>query len=245
MRRRLFGMHLPTFLPTLLLMGACAHGAGAPAGTPAEPAPETASETAPDEPWNYERHVAERSAEIAASPIERGGVLFVGDSITLGGGDWSARFPGVAASNQGIGGDRTEALLGRMATITRGTPERVFLMIGTNDLSGGLTVEAVAEGAVAVARGIRRGIPDAELYVQSVLPREAAMADAVEAVNARLAAAADEAGYTYLDIHGAFDAGDGSLEASLTEDDLHLNEAGYARWSALIEPCVRRGCEGL
>ena len=214
-------------------------GCGRQAEAPAE------AEAAAEEPWDYERHVAERTAEIAASPVERGGVLFVGDSITLGGGDWSRRFPGVVTSNQGIGGDRTDALLGRMATITRGTPERVFLMIGTNDLSGGLTPEAAAGGAVAVARGIKEGIPDARLYVQSVLPREAAMADAVDAVNACLAAAADEVGYTYLDIHGAFEAGDGTLRAELTEDDLHLNEAGYERWSSLIERCVRQGCEGL
>ena len=225
-----------------LVAAACAHGEEG-ADPVAGPPPE--AEAAAEEPWNYERHVAERSAEIAASPVERGGVLFVGDSITLGGGDWSRWFPGVVTSNQGIGGDRTEALLGRMATITRGTPERVFLMIGTNDLSGGLTPDEAAEGAVAVARGIREGIPGADLYVQSVLPREAAMAEAVEAVNARLAAAAGAVGYTYLDVHPALATPEGTLEEALTEDALHLNDEGYARWAALIEPCVRRGCEGV
>ena len=199
----------------------------------------------PQEEWNYERHVAERTAEIDAAGIEEGGVLFVGDSITYGGGDWSRWFPGVVTSNQGIGGDRTEALIGRMATITRGTPERVFLMIGTNDLSGGLTPDEAADGAIAVAEGIRAGIPDADLYVQSVLPRDAEMAEAVEAVNARLETAADETGYTYLDIHPAFAEPDGTLRPVLTEDALHLNDQGYALWADLIDTCVREGCDGL
>ena len=228
MRRALIG---------LLMTAACAHG-----GDRGAAAPELAE--AP-EPWNYERHVAARTAEIAASPVERGGVLFVGDSITLGGGDWSRWFPGVVTSNQGIGGDRTAALVGRMPTITRGTPERVFLMIGTNDLSGGLTPEEAASGAIAVARGIQEGIPDAGLYVQAVLPREAAMADAVKAVNARLAAAAETVGYTYLDIHPAFEVEGGTLDPAVTEDDLHLTDAGYARWASLIDGCVRQGCQGL
>ena len=205
-------------------------------------APEPVAEEAA---WDYEAHVAQRAAEIEAAGPEAGGVLFVGDSITYGGGDWSERFPGVETSNQGVGGDRTEALLARMATITRGVPERTFLMIGTNDLSGGLSPDEAADGAIAVARGIAAGIPGTDLYVQSVLPRDLAMAGAVEAVNARLEAAAGEVGYTYLDIHPAFAAPDGTLRAELTEDDLHLNEAGYALWADLIDGCVREGCDGL
>lgn len=199
---------------------------------------------APADAWNYEAHVAKRSAEIAASPVEDGGALFVGDSITDAGGDWSRWFPGVRTSNQGIGGDRTAALLGRMDQITRGAPDRVFLMIGTNDLSGGAPAQA-AEGALAVARGIKAGLPDAELYVQSVLPREADKADDVVAVNARLAAAADGAGYTYLDLHAHFATDRGALRAELTEDGLHLVDEGYALWAGLIDACVREGCDGL
>ena len=200
-----------------------------------------------DEPeaWNYERHVAQRNAEIEAAGAEEGGVLFVGDSITYGGGDWSRWFPGVETSNQGVGGDRTAALVGRMGQITRGAPERVFLMIGTNDLSGGLTVEETTDGALAVVGGIREGIPAADLYVQSILPREAAMTERVRAVNARLAAAADDEGYVYLDVFGAFAAEDGTLRRELTEDELHLTDEGYALWASLIDRCVRQGCEGL
>ena len=205
------------------------------------PAPQPAAE----EPWNYERHVAKRTAEIEAAGREEGGVLFVGDSITDAGGDWSRWFPGVRTSNQGIGGDRTDAVLARMDTITRGTPQRVFLMIGTNDLSGGATPEAAADDALAVASAIADGIAGAEIYVQSVLPREAAMAQAVEALNARLAAKARAARFVYLDLHASFAAADGSLRADLTEDDLHLNGEGYALWADLIDRCVRVGCEGL
>ena len=229
------------------VLTACATMPGAeapePKAAPAD-APEAAEE-ATEAVWDYDAHVAQRTAEIESAGVERGGVLFVGDSITYGGGDWSRWFPGVVTSNQGIGGDRTAALLGRMTTITRGTPERVFLMIGTNDLSGGLSPEEAAMGAIDVARGIRAGIPGADLYVQSILPREAAMTEAVRAVNARLAAAAGEVGYTYLDIFGAFAAPDGTLRSDLTEDDLHLTDEGYALWADLIDVCVREGCQGL
>ena len=200
------------------------------------------------EPWNYEEHVVRRAAEIGASPVERGGVLFVGDSITEGGGDWSARIPGVVTSNHGVSGDTTGAVLARMDQVARGTPERVFLMIGTNDFGESVsleTAEDAAEGALAVAEAIRRRLPDADLYVQSVLPREPARADMVRTVNARLAASADRLGYTYLDLHPPFATPDGALRPELTEDDLHLTELGYALWAELIGPCVREGCEGV
>ena len=193
--------------------------------------------------WNYEEHVAKRQAEIDASPVEAGGVLFVGDSITEA-GDWSAAFPGLATSNQGVAGDRTDAVLARMDQVARGTPERVFLMIGTNDLSG-LGAEEAAAGAVAVAREIRTRLPDADLYVQSVLPRERSKVSDVAMVNERLASEADRLGYTYLDIHDRFAAPDGTLRAELTYDDLHLNDQGYALWAETIEACVREGCDGV
>ena len=216
-----------------LILGAC---------TNPTPSKDTAAEE-PAEAWDYEAHVAKRTAEIDAAPVECGGVLFVGDSITDAGGDWTRWFPGVVTSNQGIGGDQTRAVLARMDQVTRGTPERVFLMIGTNDLPGG-TPKAAAEGAIAVAAAIRRGLPDAELYVQSVLPRGTDLADEVRAVNARLAAAAGEGGYTYLDLHSRFATPEGTLRPELTYDDLHLEEAGYALWAELIDECVRRGCDG-
>lgn len=206
---------------------------------------EAAAEAAPEEDvWNYEAHVKRRAAEIDAAPVLRGGVLFVGDSITEGGGDWSERFPGVATANHGVGGDTTGAVMARMDQVARGTPERVFLMIGTNDF-GGASAEDAAEGALAVAEAIRLRLPDAALYVQSVLPREAARADMVRTVNAELAANAGMLGYTYLDIYPAFATPDGTLRPELTEDDLHLTEPGYALWASLIDKCVREGCEGV
>src|SRR5690349_6733233 len=72
-----------------------------------------------------------------------GGVALIGDSITHL-GKWDLLFPDVATRNLGIAGERSEHLLQRLDSLIAMKPEKVFVLIGTNDLHMGFGVDDIA-----------------------------------------------------------------------------------------------------
>ena len=77
-------------------------------------------------------HVNRRLDEIEWQPRLQGGVLFLGDSITEG-APLTTMFPGLNLRNQGISWDTSDGVLLRLNQVTRHAPDRIFLLIGTND----------------------------------------------------------------------------------------------------------------
>jgi lysophospholipase L1-like esterase len=187
------------------------------------------------EPY-YERRVT----SFDAFPPRAGGVIFVGDSITDG-GHWDDMFPDQQIANFGVNGDTTRGVLGRLHQATRLRPERAFLLIGTNDLGMGASLEEIEADYDAILRQFRAESPGTLLYVQSVLPRSRPYAKHVQALNDVIQALAEQHGVTYVDLYPHFARDDGSLDPRFSNDSLHLSGTGYARWHALIEPLVVGG----
>jgi hypothetical protein len=69
-------------------------------------------------------------------------VVMIGDSITHQ-GHWEDIFPDNKIVNRGVGGDRTDDVLRRIDSIIKLKPNKVFLMLGINDLLWGRCVEDV------------------------------------------------------------------------------------------------------
>jgi lysophospholipase L1-like esterase len=172
--------------------------------------------------------------------LEGQGVAFVGDSITEG-GDWAALFPGVEVRNYGIGGDRSDGVLARRDQVVAAKPARIILLIGTNDLSNGYTPEQIATNVGQLLDQWKQALPQAQMVVQSVLPRQVEFDGRIRQLNGLLQQTARSRGADWLDIHTAFLFENGRLDPAVTEDDLHLTLPGYERWRTLIEPCVRLG----
>jgi lysophospholipase L1-like esterase len=168
-----------------------------------------------------------------------GGVAFVGDSITEG-GDWNAFYPDLTVRNYGIGGDTTIGLERRISQIAAAKPATIFLLIGTNDLGNynAAPSEIVANYA-SLLDAFAAHLPDTKVHMQAVLPREPRNAAAVIEINQGLEALAAERGLDYIDIYTPFAVEGGRLDPSVTNDDLHLTPAGYARWRAILDPLVR------
>ncbi|WP_396593419.1 GDSL-type esterase/lipase family protein [Brevundimonas sp. R86498] len=188
-------------------------------------------------------HYRERTNVFSGYAPLNGGVAFVGDSITEG-GDWAALFPGVETRNYGIGGDRAEGLLVRYRQVVDAKPGRIMLLIGTNDLANGQAPEVIAGRVDQLLSLWAEALPDTPVVVQSVLPRQPEFDARIRDLNARLKAASERNGAAFLDIHSAFVVGNDRLDPAVTEDDLHLTAAGYARWVPLIDACVRTGACG-
>jgi lysophospholipase L1-like esterase len=178
-----------------------------------------------------------------ALPIAPDDVVFLGDSITAGGA-WEELFPGIRVRNRGIGGDTADGLLRRLGQVTEGQPAKLFLMIGTNDLFLGDSEAEIVSSIEEILERVKDESSDTEVYLQSVLPRDADYRERVEGLNARLAEVAGEMGVGWVDLYPAFlDAESGAIRAELSNDALHLLGPGYILWRDQIEPLVRKGAE--
>lgn len=188
-------------------------------------------------------HYRERTTVFAGYAPLNGGVAFVGDSITEQ-GDWAGLFPGVSISNYGISGDRAEGVLARYEQVVAARPGRIILLIGTNNLSRGVS-PADVDADVDTLLGLwKAALPRTQLVVQSVLPRQAEFDAPIRALNDRLRRTAQRRGADFIDIHSAFVVGGDRLDPAVSNDSLHLTPAGYARWAPLIDACVRTGACG-
>lgn len=190
-------------------------------------------------------HVNRRLDQIEAQPTLQGGVLFVGDSITEG-APLHTMFPGLTLANQGIGWDTTEGVLLRLGQITRNTPERLFLLIGTNDTNYTDDPARISGHILDITNALEVAMPATELYVLSVLPRGGPGNAVITGVNQRLEDAAAVNSFVYLDLATAMRAPNGEMQPALSYDNLHLNVHGYAVWEEVLRTCVRDGCpDGL
>lgn len=172
-------------------------------------------------------------------PNPEGEIVFLGDSITDG-SEWKALTGLPQATNRGISGDTAWGVLARIGEVTEGQPAKVFLLVGTNDLAHGQTVDEVADQITAVLDTIRQQSPGTEVYLQSVLPtygREdgGRHNERIRALNDRLAGLGRRReDVAYVDIAAPMKDDEGQLQKGLSEDGLHLNGKGYYLWYSVI-----------
>lgn len=186
-----------------------------------------------------------RQEAIAAQAAPRLTVL-LGDSISL----WFPPhlMPGQRTwLNQAISGERSDGLYQRLPFLDDAPIETVFLMVGINDLLGGVPEDQLVQNIEETVQYLRRYHPEAEIVVQSILPHGAGQATwegrdrllalpngRIQSVNTSLAKIAAEAGVDYLDLYPLFANGEGALRADLSTDGLHLSERGYLVWRTAI-----------
>lgn len=188
-----------------------------------------------------DKHQARLISSFEAFPLVPDDIVFLGDSISEG-GHWEELFPDLRVRNRGIGGDTSEGVLARLDQVTRATPAKVFLLIGTNDLFRGDSEDEIVANITEILDRLKQEAPDTEVYLQSVLPRAPRYRAPIEALNARLAEVALEHGSAWVDLYAAFlDPETGGIRGELSNDELHLLGPGYALWKEQIEIPVRAG----
>jgi len=164
-------------------------------------------------------------------------VVFVGDSITEG-GLWSEWLPDVDVINRGISGNTTQDILDRMHQIVSVKPDKLFVMIGVNDLNKRLGVAVALRNYTTLLDLIDAQLPQTEVYIQSVLPVNAVWTlidnTHIPTLNAALVQHADERGYRYIDLHSVFSYAEGALKPDLSNDGIHLLAPGYRLWRSQI-----------
>ena len=186
-------------------------------------------------------HINSRLDQIEGQSELQGGVLFLGDSITEG-APLHAMFPGLNVRNHGIAWDTGEGVLLRLNQVTRHRPDRIFLLIGTNDTNYTDDPARIGGNILTIAERLGAELPETELYVISVLPRGGQNNAVIPAVNALVSAAAATSDFVYLDLARAMRAKNGEMMPALSYDNLHLNVHGYSVWEEVLRTCVWDGC---
>ena len=121
--------------------------------------------------WRVSNEYDRRLTFFDALSEQSRGIVFAGDSITYA-GPWSELFPKSQTHNFGIDGDTTEGLLGRIDAIGLRQPSKVFLMIGTNDLSLEFSEDESIKNILETSRQLAAVSSETEVFIQSILPRD-------------------------------------------------------------------------
>ena len=118
-----------------------------------------------------------RCAEFDKAQIGYDKIVFLGDSITEGGGDWNRYLGTNNVVNRGISGDTTLGVLARLHEIWFYKPISLFLLIGINDIfnsdspnRNNITPLSVSNNIIAIADLIYERSPKTQVYVQTTLP---------------------------------------------------------------------------
>ena len=185
---------------------------------------------------------------------EKGQIVFAGSSLM-------EMFPieefveedGLSAIvyNRGVGGYVTSELLEHVNTcITALAPSKVFINIGTNDLSNPqMTISEIMRRYGEILEIVKRSVPDVKLYLMAYYPVNYSAASEemkaclrirtnqrIKQANQQVAQLAECCGAEYIDVNAPLMDKDGNLKAEYTIEGMHINKDGYRA----IYPLVRQ-----
>ena len=190
----------------------------------------------------------DRLSQFMALPRGRGGVVLFGDSL-IDFGLWEDVFPGGNVHPRGIAGDQLAGFTARVEEVASQNPSVVVLLGGCNNLvkSPETAPEKVWKEYETLLSSIRKGMPEVELIVVSILPLNPKDAEEYEgfnaraiAVNAQLASVKNQKkyNYRYIDLAARFCDESGDLSDEFTTDGCHLTPAAYQVWVDLMQEAL-------
>lgn len=203
----------------------------------------------------------ERIEQFKKHPIGNNKIVFLGNSITEGGGDWNKKFNVHNIVNRGISGDITEGILVRLDEIIFYKPIAVFLLIGINDIFDTdilnrekITPLYVANNIIKIANQIIDQSPSTEIFIQTILPvnheiyieengffpeHNVSLSEQIIQINSMIINQADVQQYKVIDLHSLFINQDGLMNREYTTDGVHLNHNGYGVWVKCIHSYIQ------
>ncbi len=165
-------------------------------------------------------------------------ILFLGDSLTEW-FDYEHYFPGKKISNHGIVGDTSSGIIHRLDEVVLEKPEKIFLMIGVNDLFHRIEKETVSINHERIIEILVKGLPETQLLIQSLLPVNEDMLFSMKLnntilwLNNRLSGFCIEQNLRFVNLFDHF-ISNGQLKPEYTTDGGHLSQSGYIKWANLI-----------
>ena len=192
----------------------------------------------------------DRISEFKNKPIGKNKIVFLGNSIMQGGGNWNIRYKSNNIVNRGISGDYTAGILKRLDEILFYKPKSVFLMIGINEFFADnsekpeINPKNVAKNILKIADIITRHSPKTEVFIHTILPINNDQYIEMKKVNYNflqnsfipsINKQVEETNsilklnkkYRIIDLHSIFINQEMKMNPNLSTDGVHLNENGY------------------
>tara|TARA_A100000164_G_scaffold370901_1_gene397748 strand:- start:174 stop:923 length:750 start_codon:yes stop_codon:yes gene_type:complete len=202
-----------------------------------------------------------RIAEFKKQPIGYDKIVFLGNSITKGGGDWNEKLNTKNIVNRGISGDYTDGVLMRLDEIIHYKPIAVFIMIGVNDFwndnsgKSHLTPQYVATNVINICKNIKKISSSTEIFIQTILPvnnKQYLNVKKVDynflkpnyspTVNEQIihtnTILKNNKEFEVIDLHPLFLNNELILNSSLSSDGIHINDSGYQVWIKAIKAII-------
>lgn len=187
-----------------------------------------------DQPFRNHRYDS-----FKATPTEPGQIVFAGNSITNMHSWFEAFGSHQEVVGRGNSGGFAYELLDNLESYIDSKPAKFFVMIGTNDISSGQSVDITAKRIQTIVRRVRLESPETEVYVQSILPRSSNPKPDYEQCNAIMAdwvAALNDPKVSFINLSEVCAGVNG--DSWWAYDGLHPRVAGYAAWTNEIEDQV-------
>lgn len=164
-------------------------------------------------------------------------IIMLGDSLTDG-GEWQEFFSDVRVVNRGIGRDTSKGVLNRIEPYLVSQPDKIFLLIGTNDLLNNSQVSDVSSNITEILNLIRGKSPKTTVYLQSVLPcrNDLVAKEKILQINEFLKKKSDQNKIIFIDLHRQFvDQNGMQIKPLFLSDGIHLSALGYMKWVEILK----------
>ncbi len=162
-------------------------------------------------------------------------LLFLGDSLVEF-HNWQTRLPAHTVVNAGRGGETVADLMANLPRILRRCPdpERVIIMIGTNNLLG--DDYGFIPDYKKILDALVGTLPPEHITITSLPPFQAThlAPSAIPRVNQGLLLLSQQKNTAFLDLFATFNTEAHSVAACFTDDGVHLSDLGYAIWAACL-----------
>jgi lysophospholipase L1-like esterase len=176
-------------------------------------------------------------------PNTEGEIIFLGDSITDR-CEWFELFSNPSIKNRGLSGDKTSGVLDRLSEITESRPDKIFIMIGVNDLRHDVSIEEIMKNYQSILENINSDSPQTKIFIQSVIPvneligKPKTTSEEILKLNIQIENLASQFKIPFVNIFASLIDEDGYLNKKYSEDGLHINGDGYSVWKSIIEKYV-------
>jgi len=176
---------------------------------------------------------------LAAPGRNEAQIVFIGDSITAGGGDWGKKFVPLKVLNLGVNCDSTQHALWRLDNGELDNLPNLkvaVIEIGTNNV--GITRDPpkdIAKGVEAICERVKQKAPQAKILLLAIFPKRFG-AIRHDVANGLIAKLADDKQIFFMDINDKLV----NTEGAIADRVGHLTEKGYEVWAEEIRPTLKK-----
>lgn len=166
--------------------------------------------------------------------------LFIGDSITEGISAYGLLDKSNILAAKGLTISKAE---NEMDTIIKMKPEKIYILLGSNDLLYGMDSEKFSSDYLGFIQDIKYKLPETKVYIQSIFPvtkdveskKPLLTNSRIDEFNLVLQRKAGEQEIGYIDIASLLKNEEGIMNKDYTSDGIHVKFKFYSIWLDYIK----------